>query len=173
MTSTEPLFRYFGNKFAFLTGANWASPLGANNLDLAVEYARIEPFVYSHQDSLNIYTHYDKIIGHWLGPNADAWRLHAGYQVNRDLYLECSIEKQHKGRGDADTISRPESGNRKKFLDGIVENKMLLGLVATEQIRHDIFIRVAYNAIRTRNTQRTDGWQTTDHLIRFELMLNY
>jgi len=173
MTSTEPLLRFYGNKFAFLLGGMLSAPLGVQNLDLTCEYARIEPFVYSHYDSINIYTHYDKIIGHWLGPNADSWYVCAGYQVGRDFRLEAFLERQRKGPGQADTVSQPESGTRKHFLHGTVENKQIAGFKATEQVRRDIFLALGYSAVWTDNAQRQAGWNTTDHLVRFELMLNY
>lgn len=173
MTSTESLTQYFGNKFAFLTGALWSDPLGVRNLDLRLEYSRVEPFVYAHQDSLNIYSHYDKNIGHWLGPNADSAFLLAGWQLGRDFRIETTFERIRKGEGELDTSSRPAQGTRKHFLAGTVETRHLYGLRLQEQVRRDLFAVVSYTYADTRNAGRLPGRSTTDHFARFEVSYNY
>jgi len=173
MTSTESLTRYFGNKFAFMTGVLWSDPLGARNLDLRFEYSRVEPFVYAHHDSLNIYTHYDKTIGHWLGPNSDSAWLLAARQFGRDLRLEASLERIRKGEGAADTRARPAQGTVKQFLGGVVEKRYLAGLRLQEQVRRDLFVSVAYTYAHIRNAGRVEGLSGDDHLARFEIAYNY
>jgi len=173
MTSTQSLTRYFGNKFAFLLGSLWADPLHLTNLDLRFEYARIEPFVYSHWDSINIYTNYDKIIGHWLGPNSDTAFLQAGYQLGRDTRLELSAERIRKGEGQANTVSRPQEGKGKKFLEGIVERRHLIGIKVVEQLRRDFFASISYIYSDTRNLSQIAGSRSFDHLARFEFYFNY
>lgn len=173
MTSTESLTRYYGNKFAFLTGALWSDPLGARNLDLRLEYSRVEPFVYAHHDSINIYTHYDKVIGHWLGPNSDSAFLLAGYQLGRDLRLEATFERIRKGEGVADTQARPGKGTTKHFLNGLVEKKYLTGFRIQDQLRRDLFVSIAYTHVSSRNAGRIAGRTAGDHLARFEVSYNY
>ena len=173
MTSTESLTRYFGNKFAFLTGALWSDPLGVDNLDLRIEYSRVEPFVYAHDDSLNTYTHYDKVIGHWLGPNSDSAILLAGYQLGRDIRLETSFERIRKGEGAADTQARPAQGTRKYFLGGVVEKKYLTGFSLRDQIRRDLFLSITYTYSWMKNAGCVEGRSENDHLARFEFAYNY
>ena len=173
MTTTQSLTRYFGNKFAFLVGGLWMEPFRLANLDLRFEYARVEPYVYSHWDSINIYTHYDKVIGYWTGPNAETIFLQAGYQLGRDLRIELSAERIRKGEGEADTHSRPESGTKKTFLSGVVEHRKLLGLKIVDQVRRDIFISFSYTYQDVRNLAHVSGRSSFDHLARFELYFNY
>jgi hypothetical protein len=173
MTSTQSLTKYFGNKFAFLLGGLLVDPLKLSNLDIRFEYARIEPYVYSHWDSVNIYTNYDKIIGHWLGPNSDSAFLQAGLQLGRDTRLEGNFERIRKGTGQANTHSRPDQGLGKKFLDGVVEHRRLLGIKLVEQIRRDVFVSVSYTYSDARNTDQIAGKRAFDHLARFECYLNY
>ncbi len=173
MTSTQSLTKYYGNKFAFLLGGLWSDPLRLANVDVRFEYAHIEPYVYSHWDSINIYTHYDKIIGHWLGPNSDTAFLQAGYQLGRDTRFELSVERIRKGEGEANTISRPEMGKRKKFLAGIVERRRLIGLKLVEQIRRDVFAAISYTYSDARNLHQIAGSRSYDHLARFEFYFNY
>lgn len=173
MTSTKSLTKYFGNKFAFLVGGYWVDPLKIRNIDLRFEYARVEPFVYTHWDSINIYTHYDKIIGHWLGPNSENVFFQIGYQLSRDLRFELNLERIRKGVGRADTHSRPDVGDEKHFLGGIVENRKLAGLKLTDQIRRDFFISVSYTYSDSRNLAQIQGRKSYDHLARFVFYFNY
>ena len=173
MTSAESLTGYFGNKFAFLTGIYLAGPLHIPDLDIRLEYSRVEPFVYSHKDSINIYSHYDKSIGHWLGSNADDLYFLAGYQFNRDVRAELTVERIRKGTGALSTVDRPASGYHKEFLGGTVENKNLFGVKLIDQIRRDLFISVSYTYSRGRDLEQTPDFNSNDHLARFELYLNY
>ena len=173
MTSTQSLTKYFGNKFAFLFGGLWAEPFHFRNFDMRFEYTRIEPFVYSHHDSVNVYTSDDRIIGHWLGPNSDAAYLQAGYQLGRDVRIELSLERLRKGAGAADTQSRPESGTEKHFLSGTVERQKRIGLVISDQIRRDVFCRLSYVYQDVQNLAQIRGRFSHDHLVAFELYFNY
>jgi hypothetical protein len=173
MTSTQNLLKYYGNKFAFLFGLHWVDPLSFDNMGLRCEYTRIEPFVYSHRDSINIYTHYDKTIGHWLGPNADNLYLQLTYQATRDLEIECFGERIRNGKGTASTFSEPVYGSRKYFLGGIVEKQYLLGLSISNQIRKDIFVTLSYTYSDTRNLFLQKNLNSYDHLARFKLYFNY
>jgi hypothetical protein len=156
-----------------MTGLLWSDPLGARDLDLRLEYSRVEPFVYAHHDSLNIYTHYDKTIGHWLGPNSDSAWLQAGYQIGRDLRLEANLERIRKGEGEADTRARPAKGTVKQFLGGTVEKRYLAGLRVQQQVRRDLFVSVAYTYAHIRNAGRVQDLAGDDHLARFEIAYNY
>lgn len=173
MTTTKSMTHYFGNKFAFLCGGLWVDPLRLRNFDLQCEYARIEPYVYSHDDSINIYTHYDKIIGYWLGPNSDSFILQANYQMGRDVRCELFFENIRKGEGNANTISRPATGMNKKFLAGIIEHRQLVGFRLIDQLRRDVFVSVSYTYSDTRNLNRQKGRNSFDHFARFELFFNY
>jgi hypothetical protein len=173
MTSSKSLTRYFGNKFAFLCGGLWTDPMGIDNFNLRFEYSRIEPFVYAHHDSINVYTTYDKTVGHWLGPNADTAFLLGEYQFGRDFRMEILFERIRQGEGDANTKARPSEGTNKYFLGCTVEEKYLTGIRLQNQIRRDLFVAVAYTYSDTRNLNRHPGMRAFDHLARFELFLNY
>jgi hypothetical protein len=66
------------SSFAQLLGLRWANPLGIRGADLDLEYAHLDPQVYFHKDRDVRYALITddrlgegKLIGHWLGPNAD------------------------------------------------------------------------------------------------------
>ena len=50
-----------------------ADAAGIPNLDAVVEYARLEPYVYSNRVSGNDFTHNNMSLGHHLQPNSDEW----------------------------------------------------------------------------------------------------
>ncbi len=173
MTSSESWSNYFGNKFAFSLGALVVDPFGIPNLDLKAEYNRINPYVYSHQDSINIYTHYDKIIGHPAGPNADVSYVELGMQFNRDFRAETYFEFTRKGEGSANTNSIPTEITKKNMLQGTLETRRAVGIRLEDQIRRDLFVALSYTYMDTRNLNQVVGKTSIDHLARFELYFNY
>lgn len=173
MTSSKIGQNYFGNKFAWVFGAQWVDPLKLKNVDLKAEYGRISPYVYTHWDSINIYKNYDKIIGHWLGPNADTFYLEFGWQLNRNFRIEANAEHVRKGKGDADTITRPTEGDNKDFLKGLVEKRNLVGIRFIDQVRRDIFIDISYTYLDTQNVALLQGLASYDHLARIQLYFNW
>lgn len=64
---------YWGNKFAWQAGVMWAAPLGLNDLDLAVEYTRVEPYTYTHFNAQNAFTTSGSNLGAGIGPNSISW----------------------------------------------------------------------------------------------------
>ena len=172
MTSTQSWSQYFGNKFAWVFGGLWTDPFGLNNVDLRCEYGRISPYVYSHEDSINIYTHYDKIIGHWLGPNGDTIFLELGWRLSRDFQIQLFGEMVRKGEGDADTVSQPAQGDRKDFLKGVLEKRTLVGVKLVDQIRRDMFVALSYTYQDTQNL-KLGPEASYDHLARFQFYFNY
>jgi hypothetical protein len=172
-TLSESVFRYYGNKFAFLCGSHWVAPFGLNNVELHVEYARVEPFVYTHKDSINTYQNYDQSIGHWLGPNADDWFFEANYCPNRDLTLTGSLELIRKGEGNITHPWDQSYGEKKHFLTGIVEKRSIYGFKITDQILRDVFLSVKAFWIQTKNLDRVAGNYVLDKQVNFELLLNY
>lgn len=173
MTSTKNLLHYFGNKFGLLTGAHWTHPLGLKDMDTRLEYTRLDPYVYTHWDSLNVYTHYNRFLGHWLGPNADAILLQLGYQLNRDVRIEYLLQQFRYGKERDLYTSRPAEGEEKPFLQGPIEKKTRWGFSLSDQLFRDVTISVTYSHLKTVNKNHQPGNETTDHLAWFEVLINY
>jgi hypothetical protein len=172
-TLSKGIFDYYGNKFAFLLGGYWVEPFGLKNTDCRVEYARVEPYVYTHYDSINVYQNYDQSMGHWLGPNADDWFFEANYRPNRDLSLTFSLEQVRKGEGDITQPWNESFGNRKRFLSGVIEKRYIYGTKITDQILRDVFLSFKAYWIQTKNLERIANNKAFDKQINFELRLNY
>ena len=122
------------NKFGYQVGCLWTNAFTIPNVTLALEYTRLDPFVYSHRSNKNSYTNWDLSLGHALPPNSDEiaanlkvditsrLRFNFLYQMQRSgtgfLYDSLgNVIKNYGGdinRGDFD---QPKYG-RNKFLDG-------------------------------------------------------
>lgn len=172
-TTAKNPFTYYGNKFAFLTGWRWVAPMGIRDMDLQLEYARIEPYVYTHRDEINIYKNYDKSIGHWLGPNSDDLYIRSNYLINHHLSCAIVSERIRSGEGDIDTPHDMSIGDRKDFLSGPVETKWTWGIEARAQIFKDGFLSLNYYYIDTRNSNRIRSANSKDHQLSFQLLVNY
>ncbi len=172
-SSSEGWFTYIGNKFAFLVGGYWVAPLGIKDLDIRLEYTRVEPFVYTHYDSVNIYINYDQVIGYWTGPNADNLFFEANYWLFKDVYLKLGWEQVRHGRGDVYTFPTKADGDRKYFLAGVVEKQQIWSFQIKDQLFNDVFLLFRSNFINTQNPGKVAGRQSLDKQFLFELFLNY
>ena len=173
MTSTRSWTHYFGNKFAFLIGGLWVDAFGLNNLNLSAEYTHVDPFVYSHTDSINIYTHYDKIIGHPIGPNSDAVYLSMDSYIYRDLFFKTFFEQIRQADGHADTESYPEQGESKNFLKSVYETQYRFGFKLRNQIKRDLYLSISCTWLYTRNTNKQKGVNKSDRIGQFRISFNY
>lgn len=76
---------WWGNEFGWQGGAYIADILGLSNLDAALEYTRIEPYVYSNRLAGNDYTNNSFGLGSHLEPNSDEWFFELSYRPAKQL----------------------------------------------------------------------------------------
>lgn len=172
-TTSENPFTYYGNKWALLTGWHWMEPFGIHNLDYQIEYTRIEPYVYTHNDSINIYEEYSRPIGHWLGPNSDDLHMKAGYLVNRNCEGGITIGRTRHGEGNLYTPPNAAVTKRKHFLSGTVETQWHYGISMQYQIVKDCFLKMDYTYYQISNYMRQKDFDKTMNQITIDLILNY
>lgn len=173
MTLSAPLLRYWGNKFAFTLGGRWLDPGGLRDSELRIEYTRIEPYVYTHYDSINRYEHYDQIIGNALGPNADEWYAEWNRYFGRDFQLRLWLSRARKGEGSVRRAHTREDPETKSFLSGIVETSRRMGIEARDQIRRDIFVSLRYEQVWKKNAERVAGRHLHGRAFFVSLAVNY
>jgi len=166
-------FTYFGNKFAFLIGGYWVEPLGIENVDLHTEYARIEPYVYTHYDPINVYQNYDQSIGHWLGPNADHLFMELNFRPSRDLKLTLTLDKVRNGTGSITEPWNASLGMKKEFLSGVVEELTDYGVHLSHQMFRDFFVRLKANWMLTKQFNLVENEDVSDFRVHLQLLLNY
>ncbi len=173
MTSSKIGQNYFGNKWGWIFGAHVVDPFKLKDTDFKAEYGRVDPYVYTHWDSINIYTNYDKIIGHWLGPNAESYYLEFGWQANANFRIELNAEYIRKGEGAANTATYPPEGENKDFLKGVIEKSDLVGIRFIDQFRRDLFIELSYTYRYTQHLAWQLGEESHDHLARLHFYFNW
>ena len=172
-TSSENPFTYYGNKWAFQAGWHWLDPLGLEGCDIRTEYTRIEPYVYTHQDTINVYQEYGKSIGYYLGPNSENLDLEISWLLHRDIDTTLFLAQSRKGEGDLFTPADASISTKKKFLSGIVETRKQIGLQLTAQVFRDCFIQTRYSFQRVINKGHQPGRHDNIHQFYFDFSVNY
>jgi hypothetical protein len=152
-----------------------------SHLDLQLELNTIRPYVYTHDDTVANYSHYNQPLAHPLGANLKEiisviryqpifpltiqWRFTLSYQGNDttgsnwggNIFIpttESSIE----------TIYGNETGQ------GVVNHLLLSELYVSYMIRHNIFIDMSYGYRRTKND--FTGIADDSHIFQVGIRMN-
>jgi len=175
---------WWGNKLGWLGGALWVDALGVDNLDVRLEYARVEPYVYSHEGGpLSSYSHFNTILGYWSGPNSDNLSGEWTYRFSKQTVATLLAEYFRHGANPPDRnvggdFYRTRVGTDSEylhFLDGIVERRARLRAELSHEIFRNFFVRMAFETTQARNVLRPDGSRgnATDIDLQFTMALNY
>ena len=132
-----------------------------NNLDLTVEYTRINPWVYENKYQSADYKHINFSLGHWLGQNADQVRVQFNYQPVRGLKFEAYAERVRKGG--LDDIFFAYQGMdefNKSFLYSPLRTDKIFGLNVSYEYMHDMIIegKYRYSSITDEDPERTQDF---------------
>lgn len=175
---------YWSNKIAYNVAAIYAAPL---NLDLGIEYTRVEPYTFSHFDKQDSYTNDGVLIGSILQPNSEQYSLLLQYWWGNRYPLQVSVNYTRHGAnvydstgalvknvgGDPNITRRdpdPETGfpgdpyYGVKFLDGNLQEIVSLKVNFTMEIIRNLNISAIYN-LQVNNDY-------VDHFFRICLFLN-
>jgi hypothetical protein len=115
-------------KLGFLAGLAWADPVRLRDTDLKMEYAGNLKWVYTHRRYDNRYVGSDtaSVLGHWLGPDAEALSVTLEHRFHPRLNLGCGYELVNHGEGAVGMAHDPlRDGTRTEFLSGVVERQSL------------------------------------------------
>lgn len=128
------------NKFAFQGGFNWQDALFLKNLALTYEYTRIDPFVYSHRQNNNSYTHWNLPIGPALNPNSDEHAVRLSYDFGSRLNITLTFKHQRSGMNITDSTGKITTNVGSNILRGegdfLIKNVFLQG----SRVNRNIFI---------------------------------
>ena len=115
--------------------------VGLNNLDLTLEYTRLNPWVYTHEYDAASYTSHGYLLGHWLGQNADILSASIQYRWWRPLWLTLYAQTLRKGvLGPPDVhYGRPWD---QRFLEGGLFRQTQAGM----RVRWEIYRYLVLNA---------------------------
>jgi hypothetical protein len=120
----------FSNQIGVQAGVFWVNPLGLKDVDIRAEYARLEPYTYAHNFSINSFTHFDANLGHPIGPNADRASLHVQTWLTGSIKSWTSLARSRQGEnyeingelvnvgGDPTLGRRPTDKATRTFLSG-------------------------------------------------------
>ena len=139
------------NKFGYQAGVMWNDAFMLDGLSGAMEYTRLDPFVYAHRDNKQQYTDWSYSMGHQLPPNSDEVALKFGYNVMPRLSVSLLAQFQRSGEGfEYDSLGNmvvnfggninygamDMYGNKNKFLQGNRVNRSILSFgVRWEPVR--------------------------------------
>jgi hypothetical protein len=111
-----------------------------DNMNLSIEYARVNPATYNHNVPSNTFANNGFSLGSWMGQNADDLFFEIGFRPGYSLKLTGFTEVFRKG-GDlpiADQYSE-DQGNW-KYLFGPLHVERSFGITARYQILRDVFV---------------------------------
>lgn len=150
----------FSNTWFGITAGLKASvdPL-IENLDVNVEYTRVNPWVYTHYIPTATYEHLNFPLGHWIGQNADQLRIQFDYSFLPRLRTSFYFERARKGGLDdinkayLDDVTEP-------FLYSPVREDIRFGLKAHYQIFHELYAEgfYEYSDITDEDPNRTPAY---------------
>lgn len=125
------------NQLGFTLGGR-AYDLGMNNLELALEYTRLNPWVYTHKYPSADFTNNGYPLGDWIGQNADNLYAEIAFTPLRELRSTLFYERYRKG-GQVDIVEqyRPPA---EPFLYGPVRTSIAAGFTARYEIVRDGFL---------------------------------
>ncbi|MBL7129191.1 MAG: hypothetical protein ISS16_09445 [Ignavibacteria bacterium] len=145
------------NKFAWQIGGLWTDAFWIPNLTGALEYTRLNPFVYTHQSNKSEYTNWTLPLGHDLPPNSDEIALKLSYDLTHRLNLSLLYQKQRSANGIIiryDTLIMNYGGNIERgdwakgqdaiFLDGDRINRDIVTAQLTWQPIRQYFLEIKY-----------------------------
>lgn len=174
---------YWSNKTAFNASALFSFNF---NLDLGIEYARIEPYTFSHFSPKNNYTNDNLQIGSELQPNSEQYGLLMQYWYGSRFPVKLELKYIKHGANEYDSEGKliknfggdarftrrdpnfetgfPGDPYTVTFLDGILEKTLSLKLSFGYELINNLHLWASYQYLNTN--------EKSNNYIRLVIMLN-
>lgn len=174
---------YWSNKTAFNIAAIYSSDF---NVDLGFEYARVEPYTFSHFSPKNNYTNDNQQIGSDLQPNSEQYGVMLNYWWGQRFPIKLALKLIRHGAnqyddngnlirnvgGDVRYTRRdpdPQTGfagdpYEVKFLDGILEKTLSFNFSLGYEIINNFYLTFSYQYLKTN--------EKINNYIRLLILLN-
>ena len=175
---------WWGNEFGWQGGMAVTDVAGVPNVDVVLEYTRLEPFVYSNRVVGNDYTHNNISLGHHLPPNSDEWFMQVTYRPARALRTWLSFTGTRHGENtfaggqvDKNVGGSVTQGHRGSdpyaapFLDGELIRTRRMQLRGSYEPINNVFLNAVYEF--RSSTTSSGNTRTNDHYAAFQLRLEY
>lgn len=168
---------FWGDKFAYSLGAEAIGfPFAASRVQ--VEYAHVEPWVFTHRVPDDQMQHFGALLGSSLPANSHA--VHAAWEhplrFDLDLRLEYAfMQRDAASRGSSpfDVHETDRDGTQKVFLGGIVETRHALDLSGTWRWRRFVEFRGSLGYLEVENWKSEEGKSLSSPTLSGELILRY
>lgn len=134
--------------------------LPLNNLTAAVEYSRINPFVYTHYIQTITYASASYNMGHWIGNNGDVLYGSLKYRFIRGL--QAKVWGQYIRKGEAGEVQDQYELPHKPFLFGLNTNYTYFGIDLKYEIIHELFLSGKFQHIKISEEQEDGSWIKTN-----------
>jgi hypothetical protein len=151
----------FSNTWVGYTFGGKKVDLFLPNLDLIIEYTRVNPWVYEHKYQTTNYKHINFVMGHWLGQNSDQIRLQLNYRLLRGLKFKFYFERLR--RGGMEEIYYAYGGKDEKelnFLYSPLREDKVFGFSFRFEYIHDLILEgdYKYSSISDEDENRTPSF---------------
>jgi hypothetical protein len=160
------------NRVAFQGGIYLVDPLGLEDTDLRLEYARVQPCVYTHKFPVNTYRHDGVSLGHWLEENGDDLYLAARHRFSRQLRITTYLARTRQGERGEQPWCHLESW-RYPFLWGIVDRTLTVGVGLEAELIHQLRASLHYERRERDNKDHLAGEDETLNELSLALSFEY
>ena len=174
---------YWSNKTAFNFSGLYSFDF---NIDFGLEYARVEPYTFSHFSPKNNYTNDNFQIGSELQPNSEQYGLMINYWYGERFPFQLDLKYIRHGANEYDSSGKmvknvggdarftrrdpdfqtgfPGDPYEVTFLDGVLEKTLSLNLSFGYEIINNLYLMASYQFLNTN--------QKSDNYIRLMILLN-
>jgi hypothetical protein len=122
----------WASKWGILFGFYYIDPFSFPDTDVRLEYAFVNQYAYTHDPMDTTYTHFDTVVGHHIGADADDLFLDIRHRFTDKLQMSVSYELERHGEGN---VNKPHPQDAPleeewEFLSGVTEstNSLSFGL---------------------------------------------
>jgi hypothetical protein len=150
---------FWGNKFAWQIGSMWSAPFGLNDIDVAFEHTRVEPFTYSHFNTQNAFTTSRQLLGAGIGPNSLSYWAMIRWAASAKLTLEATITLIERG----ENIYNDTTGALMVNVGADYEQSIRAG----DQEKFSILDGRRVNITTVQATARYELWRGLTFLVQF------
>jgi hypothetical protein len=143
LTLTNYLKGKAGTKaVAYTLGTLIVDP-GIKDISINLEYSKLDPDVYFHEDDAQTYTNYNYQMGHWIGGNSDQIHFSLVKKIIRGLNLSISYDYIRKGHSPQNGELLYQPGQN--FLYGLRTTYRFIHTLISYEWINDFFIKIGYN----------------------------
>jgi len=155
----------WGSKWGILLGFYYVDPFSIPDTDLRLEYTFINQYTYTHEPMDTTYTHYDAVIGHHIGADADNLFIDVRHWFTDKLRIAIGYELERHGEGD---VNKPHpkdapTDEEWEFLSGVTESTNSLSLGVSYAVVGRYFADLKYTVSWVKNDANKLGENSTRH----------